>query len=203
MSEDLLEAILRMALAEGALDASTLPRFAQALRDRAALILAERLQPVEERADAFETETAWRAGVMAGLEEEKRAWQEETKAWQDAHARLAADREAQVAEVLGLQQEREALLEQDRRRAEEGRTARAEIEALRREIEALEGAIAALRTEKEVASAVHDRLLAHHRATTALVAGTLREASGDLPWRYRRARAALLALLRLLEKDTP
>jgi hypothetical protein len=182
MSDDLLEALLRTALAEGALDADALPRFAQALRDRAALIVADRLLPLEERADAFQTETAWRAGVMAGLEEEK-------KAWLEAHARLAADREAQVSEVLALQQERQALIEQHQRH--------------RREVESLAGALSALRTEKDVASEAHDRLLAHHRATVAHVVETLRGASGDLPWRYRRARAAVLDLLRLLEKDTP
>ena len=61
----------------------------------------------------------------------------------------------------------------------------------------------ALRAEKDVASAAHDRLLAHHRATLARVADALRGMSRDLPWRYRRARAALLDLLRLLDKDAP
>jgi hypothetical protein len=185
MNEDLLESLLRAALAEGALDADSLPRFAEALRARAALILAERVLPLAERAGAFETESTWRAGVMAGLEKE-----------------------------------REALIEQDRRRVEECRNARAEVEALQaqtladrlahrqemdfreREIEALKAAVEAARREQDVASAAHDRLLAHHRATLAQVAETLRGLSQDLPWRYRRARAAALELLRLLEKDT-
>jgi chromosome segregation ATPase len=249
MSDDLLEALLRAALADGALDAESLPRFAEALRARAALVLADRVQPIEERAAAFATESAWRAGVMAGFDEEK-------KTWQEAHARLARDREAQVSEVLGLQQERaalleqqqrsteerealieqhrrameerEALIDQDRRRVEECRSARAEVEALhaqasadrlarereitglqadvqtlRAEAKALKAEMEAGRREKDVASAVHDRLLAHHRATLAHVAETLRGLARDLPWRYRRARAAALELLRLLEKDTP
>ena len=129
VSEDLLEALLRAALAEGALDAASLPRFAEALRARAALVLAERVLPIEERAAAFETESAWRAEVMASFDAEKKAWQEETRTWQEAHARLAADREAQVAEVrrapagarrarraaAALAEEREALLEHQRR----------------------------------------------------------------------------------------
>jgi hypothetical protein len=242
MSEDLLEALLRAALAEGALDAGSLPRFAEALRARASLVLADRVQPIEERAAAFETESAWRAEVMAGFDEERKTWQRETKTWQEAHARLEADRDAQVSEVLGLQREREALIEQhrrameerealldqDRRRVEECRRARAEVDAVQaladadrlahrleleardRESEALKTSLDALRAEveagrreKDVASAVHDRLLAHHRATLAQVAETLRALSRDLPWRYRRARAAARELLRVLEKDTP
>ena len=107
MNEDLLETLLRAALAEGALDADSLPRFAEALRARAALILADRVLPIAERAAAFETESAWRAEVMAGFEEEKRTWHE-------AHDRLATDREAQVAEDLGLKEAHDRLLGQPR-----------------------------------------------------------------------------------------
>jgi hypothetical protein len=78
-----------------------------------------------------------------------------------------------------------------------------DIEFRDHEIEAMKTEMEAARREKDVASAVHDRLLAHHRGTLTLVADALRGMSRDLPWRYRRARAALLELLRLLEKDTP
>jgi hypothetical protein len=55
VSEDLLEELVRAALAEGTtLDAQTLPRFAQALRDRAALIVADREALEAERRAAME-----------------------------------------------------------------------------------------------------------------------------------------------------
>jgi len=54
VTEDLLEALLRTALAEGTtLDERTLPRFAEALRARAERILADRLRTVEEEREAL------------------------------------------------------------------------------------------------------------------------------------------------------
>ena len=81
MTDDLLDAVLALAWderAEGAL------AFGEGLRDRARLILEERLRPVEERAAAFEKECAWRAESMrsleATLENERALWGEKTSA---------------------------------------------------------------------------------------------------------------------------
>lgn len=55
VSDDLLEALLRAALAEGeTLDERNLKHFAEALRARADQILRERVQPIAERAAQVE-----------------------------------------------------------------------------------------------------------------------------------------------------
>jgi hypothetical protein len=104
VSEDLLDALLRTALAEEtALDARRLRPFAEALRARAARILAERVQPIEERAAAFEKESAWRAGIIASLEAEKEALRREGRTTAEAHDRLLAHHRAtlrRLAEAL-------------------------------------------------------------------------------------------------------
>jgi predicted nucleic acid-binding Zn-ribbon protein len=105
VSDDLLETLLRTALAAPTtLDERTLPRFAEALRARAAQILAERVQPLEERAAAFEKENAWRAGIIAALEKEKEHW--------------TAEREALIAEATRLKAELGALGDEKRAASE-------------------------------------------------------------------------------------
>jgi chromosome segregation ATPase len=104
VTEDLLQALLRTALAEKSLDAQTLPRFAAALRARAEQILAERLMLLEERAASLEKECAWRAEVVGGLEKEKEHWIAE-----------ADRRQKQIEE---LKHERERLIDEKRTTSE-------------------------------------------------------------------------------------
>jgi chromosome segregation ATPase len=175
VSDDLLEALLRTALADDALDARTLPRFAEALRARAARILAERVQPIEERAAAFEKESGWRAELIAGLEKEKAYLEGERDLLRGENAR----RDEQIA---SLKAEREALI------AESGR--------LREEMEAL-------RAEGRTTAEAHDRLAAHHRATARRLAAAIETLPAELPWSYRRVRARLLELVEILRKEAP
>lgn len=71
---DILDRLLRLADVEGALTGDGLAAFAEGLRERARLVLHERVQPLEERIQALEAavaalekETAWRSEAMAAL----------------------------------------------------------------------------------------------------------------------------------------
>jgi hypothetical protein len=77
VSDDLLDALLREAQREQALTPEELTAFGAALRARAERILAERVRPIEERAAAFEKESAWRAETIAGLEAAQAAAEKE------------------------------------------------------------------------------------------------------------------------------
>lgn len=70
MPQDVLDRILAVAHEEKALGPGSLEAFAAGLRERARLVLAERVRPLEERVAAVEEENAWRRGIMAALEEE-------------------------------------------------------------------------------------------------------------------------------------
>ena len=102
MSDDLLDSVLRTALSEGALGPDRVESFAAGLRERARLILDERLRPVEERAAAFERESRWKQEVIAGLEEEA-AWKTR------AIAELEEDGRRLRAEAVALKAEMDAL----------------------------------------------------------------------------------------------
>ena len=80
---DLLRDVLELAAKEKALEGDALVAFGTALRDRARLVLAERIQPLEERIRSLEihgrsvdTENAWRREAMDGLAAEN-AWRRE------------------------------------------------------------------------------------------------------------------------------
>jgi chromosome segregation ATPase len=90
---DLLRDVLELARKEKALEGDALVAFATALRDRARLVLAERIQPMQERIESLEvhsrsvdTENAWRREAMDGLEkrvrglEAENAWRREAMA---------------------------------------------------------------------------------------------------------------------------
>jgi len=102
LSDDLLDSVLRTALSEGALGPDRVESFAAGLRERARLILDERLRPVEERAAAFERESRWKQEVIAGLEEEA-AWKTR------AIAELEEDGRRLRAEAVALKAEMDAL----------------------------------------------------------------------------------------------
>jgi hypothetical protein len=189
VTEDLLEALLRTALAEKSLDEKTLPHFAAALRARAEQILAERVKPLEERAAALEKEATWRAEVVAGLEKEKvglleqKAGLEKESAWRETL-------------VAGLEEEKAGLLADKEHWTAEGERRQRQIDDLKREREAL---IA----EKRASEEAHERLLEHHRGTLLRLAQALEPLPAELPWSYRRVRARIAELLEALRKEAP
>jgi septal ring factor EnvC (AmiA/AmiB activator) len=70
VSPDPLDAILELAVQEGALSRETLPEFARALRERAALVLGERVAGLEEHVANLERELSWRKQEQERLEAE-------------------------------------------------------------------------------------------------------------------------------------
>jgi chromosome segregation ATPase len=94
---DALDRLLELARAEGAGSAEGLAAFAGGLRERARLVLEERVGPLQDRIGELERETAWRRASMAGLEAEK--------------AGLQADLTALQAELAGIKREMHALRE--------------------------------------------------------------------------------------------
>jgi hypothetical protein len=89
---DLLGDILRLAGQEGALQGHALRAFADALRARAALVIAERVAEAEAQAQTLERENAWRRETVARLEEEN-AWRRQSLAELE-QSRHALEREA-------------------------------------------------------------------------------------------------------------
>jgi chromosome segregation ATPase len=115
---DLLDAVLDLAAREGALDEEGRRAFARGFRDRARLVLEERLAPVLERAAALEKETAWRAETVAALEAERAALREDLAKAATAHDRLLAQDLERREHVAAVEAER-ASLEAEWRRATE------------------------------------------------------------------------------------
>ena len=105
MPRDVLEEILSAALREKAIAAESITDFAAGLRDRARLILEERLRPVQERVATLEKENAWRASAIESLTDENARVREE-------HARLQDERERLQDESRRLQDERRRLKEE-------------------------------------------------------------------------------------------
>jgi uncharacterized coiled-coil protein SlyX len=110
---DPLRDVLELASRDGALQGEGLEAFVEALRERARLVLAERVSALEERVRALEAETAWRRESMASLEAEV-SWRresmealeksvrglgEELRRAQDAHAALLVHQRELVERV--------------------------------------------------------------------------------------------------------
>jgi chromosome segregation ATPase len=98
---DPLPGFLDLASREGALEGEGLAAFLEALRARASLVLAERVERLERRLPALEAEIAWRRESMAALEESVQALgqqaqslSEELRRASEAHAALVAHAEA-------------------------------------------------------------------------------------------------------------
>jgi chromosome segregation ATPase len=173
LSDDLLERILRLADGEGALAAASLGELARGLRERAALILAERVRPLEERLASLERENAWRADTIEALRSEGERLQREWDAAREAH-------EAATGETAMLRIEWNKSLEEAARLKEE-------IEALRREAAA--------------AQTAHDRLLDHHRQLLRFLLGRLVEAASGLGWGSGRAKPKLAEAIEALRAE--
>src|SRR5512141_908035 len=88
--------VLRLAQAEGALEGEGLEAFAKGLRERAELVIEERLGRAEEQVRRLEAEVAWRQQTIRQLEQEN-AWRRETN-------------EALAAELTALRAARDAAV---------------------------------------------------------------------------------------------
>jgi chromosome segregation ATPase len=186
---DLLADVLELAGKEKALEGEALLAFAAALRDRAQLVLAERITPLEERIRSLdaqnrtlEKESAWRRQAMEGLEERVRGLEAENAWRREAMTGLEAS-------VRGLEAEnvwrREAM---------------AGLEA---SVRALTLELATRTADHEKATGAHQDLLAHHQDVVRQVVTELL-AVGALPWtRVRQGRQRLASLAELLRPEAP
>ena len=226
---DLLRDLLELATREGALEGEALESFVGALRERARLVVEERVERLESRALALEREEAWRREAMAGLEQSVRSLESENDWQRDAMATLedsvrSLEREnAWLRQTLvGLearaesQREAMATLEGSLRSLEEENAWRREamttldtsLRALEEEkawrqeaVATLEREVERVRDEGQRAASAHEVLLAHHREVLGRV---ITEAAGvsSLPLvRLRQARRRLRALAELLRRE--
>ena len=107
---DPLRDVLELASREGALQGEGLEAFAEALRERARLVLAERVSALEERVRALEAETAWRRESMASLEAEVSWRRESMEALEESVRGLGEElRRAQGAHAALLTHQRELV----------------------------------------------------------------------------------------------
>lgn len=209
MPRDVLEDILSAALREGAIAADSIPDFAAGLKDRARVILEERLRPFQDRVATLEKENDWRASAITSLTEENARVVEENGRVKDENRRLkdelaplrdenrgvkdenqrVKDENARVRqEHANLLDERERLQDESRRLQDEGRRLQAEMEGVR--------------AEWRTASEAHDRLLAHHRSVMRGTAESALEVSALPMWKRGHARARLADLAAALRRDT-
>jgi len=186
---DLLADVLQLARKEGALTGKGLVAFVHALRERAALVIEERLEPLlarvqqlEEQVRGLEQDVAWRRETLAQLEQEN-AWRRDT--------------------VAMLEESRRAL-------GQEGAWQRETLARLQQENAWHRDTVAHLQRDHEQSSALltstvaaHEGLLVHHRGVLARVVAELATVA-QLPWwRRATARRRLSALADLLRSELP
>jgi hypothetical protein len=186
---DLLRDVLELARKEKALEGDALVAFATALRERARIVLAERIEPLEARirmledhARSVDAENAWRREAMTGLEERARGLEGENT-W----ARAA---------ILTLEERANGL-------AAEGAWRRQAMAGLEERVRGLEGELATLARDHEQATRAHGELVAHNRSVVRQV---IEEALAvaALPWIHvRQARRRLTSLAQLLRPEAP
>ena len=113
MPRDVLEEILSAALREKATAAPSIEDFAAGLRDRARLILDERLRPVQERVATLEKENAWRASAILSLTAENERVVDENRRVKDEKD-YAAVKERIVKREAERQKEAEENAKKDK-----------------------------------------------------------------------------------------
>jgi len=186
---DLLADVLQLARKEGALTGKGLVAFVHALRERAVLVIEERLGPLqarvqqlEEQVRGLERDVAWRRETLEQLEQES-AWRRDT--------------------VATLEESRRAL-EQEGAWQRETLTRLQQENAWRRETVTQLQADHAQRSALLISAvAAHEGLLAHHREVVARVVAELATVA-QLPWwRQAAARRRLSALADLLRSELP
>jgi chromosome segregation ATPase len=186
--EDVVLEVLRLARAEGALEGDGLEAFAKGLRERADLVIEERVSRAEAQVERLERELAWRRETNAGLEETIRELERE----------------------LGWRRETNARLEETTRELERENAWRRETnEKLERENvwrratnEALESDVAGLRAEREASAEAHDRLLSHHRDSLSRVAAELAAVAALPLYSLRSGRRRLVSLAAAIRGET-
>ena len=119
MSGEPLDALLRIALEEGTLTPETLPEFVRGLRERAALVLQERVAGLEEHVANLEREVGWRGAEQQRLEGEI-AWRKGSLAELETKV---AWLEGEVAAARQLLEATEQLLEATKQRLESASSA--------------------------------------------------------------------------------
>ncbi|HVO10225.1 MAG TPA: hypothetical protein VMX54_05665 [Vicinamibacteria bacterium] len=201
---DLLNEVLRLARQEGALEGDGLRAFAEALAERAELIVRERLS----RQQALEREVEWQRGTLASLEQEL-SWRRETAAsheqelsWRREAMASLEEQAASLRRELEWRRESLASLEQElswRRESmaslqEENDWRRRAMEALESQLGQIHADLRTLRDEKEAASSAHDRLLQHHREVLARMRSALGAVAGARFYRWPEVRRRLAAL---------
>jgi chromosome segregation ATPase len=195
LSRDVLEEILSAALHEKAIAPDGIADFAAGLRDRARLILEERLRPLKDRVDTLEKENAWRASAIVSLTDENARVVDENLRVKDENARVQD-------EIVRLKAENARAKEAHARILDEVRQLKEESRAVQDECRRLKGEMEGLRAEWRTASVAHDRLLEHHRGLMRGAAEAL-AAVAELPvWRRGEARARLADLAAALRRDT-
>jgi len=223
LPRDVLEEILSAALREKATAAPSVEDFAAGLRDRARIILDERLRPVQERVATLETENAWRAsailsltgenarvvdenrrvkeengrvrGEIAALKDENRRVKDENARLRDEMGRLKDENQRVKDENARVKEEHALLLDERARLQDESRRLQEEGGRLKEEMDGV-------RAEWRTASEAHDRLLGHHRSVVRAAAASLLEVQALPVWQRGRARARLADLAAALGRDT-
>jgi len=195
LSRDVLEEILSAALHEKAIAPDGIADFAAGLRDRARLILEERLRPLKDRVDTLEKENAWRASAILSLTDENARVVDENLQVKDENARVKDEKERVKDENRRVKDENARVRKEHAGLMEEVRQLKDECRRLKEEMEAV-------RAEWRTASAAHDRLLQHHRGLIRGAAESL-EAVADLPvWKRGQARARLAEMAATLRRDS-
>ena len=223
MPRDVLEEILSAALREKAIAAESITDFAAGLKDRARLILEERLRPVEERVATLETENSWRAAAILSLtdenarvndeslrvKDENQRVRDEIGRLKDESRRVRDENERVKDEIRRLKDENQRVKDENAKVREEHARLQDEGERLKDESRRLQDESARLKAEKEglraewrTASEAHDRLLGHHRSVVRGAAESLRDVSALPLWKRGQARARLLDLAAALHRDT-
>jgi chromosome segregation ATPase len=230
LPRDVLEEILSAALRENAIAAGSITDFAAGLKDRARLILEERLRPVEERVATLEKENAWRASAIesltdenarvvdengrvkdenarvreedARLLDERERLKDESRRVQDENARVREEHARLLDERERLKDENALVRDEHARLLDERERLQDESRRLQDECRRLKEEMEGVRGEWRTASETHDRLLGHHRSVVRGAAASLLEI-GALPiWRRGQARARLADLAAALGRDT-
>jgi chromosome segregation ATPase len=195
LPRDVLEEILSSALHEKAIAPDGIADFAAGLRDRARLILEDRLRPLQDRIETLEKENAWRAASVESLTDENARVREE-------HARLVDETERLKDESRRVQDENARVRKEHARLMDEVGRLKDESRALQDECRRLKEEMQGIREEWRTASAAHDRLLGHHRSLMRGTAESLLTVQALPLWKRGQARARLAELAAALRRDT-
>ena len=177
---DLLHDLLDLARREDLLEGENLEAFVRALRERASLILDERVRTAE-------VDNAWRKEAMDGLQERVRGLEAENTWRRETVAALE-----NAVQHLG---EEKVAQEEALRRLVEDKAAQEEV--LQRLVEEK----ASIEGERQNATHAHDTLLVHHRDVLRQVIREVLAVSSLSVVQTRQARRRLLALAELLRAE--